>query len=176
MAEGGHFSLMFAGDLADLSGRHRAIWTGSAWWNDLLVWPVGYGDLNAGVGGNTGFDDIPLAPTHHRATNDWSDSARLYDRAYHHLFCIAALGLWIHRQGDGEQTVSDRGDRLHDWLDRVGRNLPGCGDSAYGRGRLEPPSQHRLRDYGFGPPSLPAVAGNIFGAVPDERNVVWLMV
>ena len=139
MAEGGHIlALMFL----------PAIWLiyqfgteqfGPVPLGGMTYWsgPVGYGNLIAGFGDNTGFDDIPLAPTHHRATNDWGDSARLYDRAYHHLFCIAACGTlrfiaseMVSRLSLIVATVSTIG------LIALGATSLDAASSAYGRGRL----------------------------------------
>src|SRR5215831_6892668 len=87
LAESGHVRVhVCAGDLAGLPGRDRTIRTGSARRDDLLVWILVTGAPAAGVGDNSGVDDISLAPAHPRAAHDRGDGACLCDRAYHHLF------------------------------------------------------------------------------------------
>src|SRR5205085_1240665 len=71
-----------------------------------------------------------------------------------------------------DQAFTDCGDGLDHGFDRPGCDLARCGGSAYGRGRLEPPAQHRLRHDGLGTVPLPTVTRNIPRAVSDERNVV----
>ena len=173
LAEGGRLRAhVRTGDLARLSGRDRAIRAGSARRNDLLVGLVGDGAPAAGARDHAGHRDTRLAPTHHRATNDRSDGARLCGRAHHHLFRLAVLELCVHRPRDGDQGQLDASDRRHDRPDRPGGDIARCRRGAHGGERLEAAAQHDLRDRGFGARSLPAVAGHLPRAVLVERNVL----
>src|SRR5262249_51462957 len=144
----------------------------SAWRTNLLVGRVGDGDLAAGLGHNAGFDHIPLASAHHRATHDRGDGARLYDRAYHHLFRPAVLGLCVHRQRNCDQAFPYRGDNLDHRADRIGGDLGECSGSTYGRKGVATATQCSLRGYGPGAPSLSVVARVVSGPVPDEWHVL----